>query len=143
LTSTTSGLRDGNGASADKLYERNPGTTLPSKNGQQYDQAAFSALSLFFFGIGFSKVDAIKDPNQKTKVFFYPPWSIANGLRASPLTFYYPLVQAMPNFKLSLNTKVIRAVRAGRTITGVEVETPTGARQIINLNTNGKVILAS
>jgi cellobiose dehydrogenase (acceptor) len=130
-------------ASADKLYERNPGTTLPSKDGQRYDQAAFSTLSSFFSGIGFNEVDAIKEPNQKTKVFSYPPWSIADGLRASPLTSYYPLAQAMADFKLSLNTKVIRAVRTGSTITGVEVETSIGARQIINLNTYGKVILAS
>jgi cellobiose dehydrogenase (acceptor) len=49
----------------------------------------------------------------------------------------------MSNFNLSLNTKVIRAIRNGTTITGVEVETSTGAKQIINVNDGGKVVLAS
>lgn len=51
------------------------------------------------------------------------------------------LSPAMSNFNLNLNTKVIRAVRNGTTISGVEVETSTGARQIINVNAGGKVIL--
>lgn len=49
----------------------------------------------------------------------------------------------MSNFKLTLNTKVIRAIRDGSTISGVEVEDSTGARQIINVNAGGNVILAS
>ena len=49
----------------------------------------------------------------------------------------------MSNFNLNLNTKVVRAVRNGTSISGVEVETSTGARKIINVKTGGKVILAS
>lgn len=58
---------------------------------------------------------------------------------------YLPLAQAKSNFKLQLNTKVIRAVRTNSTITGVEVELPDGTRQVIKLADpkTGKVVLAS
>ena len=49
----------------------------------------------------------------------------------------------MSNFKLTLNTQVIRAVRNGSTVSGVEVESSDGSRQIINVNDGGKVILAA
>ena len=131
-------------ASAEKLYERNPGTTQPSKDGQYYDQAAWNVLSTFLTSsLGFSQVDAIEDPNTKTKVFTHPSWSISNGLRQGPVVSYLPRAQALPNFTLSLQTKVIRVIRNGSTMTGVEVETISGARQIINLKAGGSVILAS
>lgn len=100
-------------------------------------------LSSFLGGAGYKQVDAIEEPNEKTKVFSYPPWSIINGQRAGPVVSYLPLADALPNFTLSLNTKVIRVIRSGSTMTGVEVESSTGARQIINLKTGGSVILAS
>ncbi|KAL3422294.1 GMC oxidoreductase [Phlyctema vagabunda] len=128
---------------AERLYERNPGTTLASEDGQRYDQNAFSILSPFFDAMGFSQVDAIKSPNEKTKVYSYPPWDIQDGKRAGPVKSYYPLAAAMSNFKLTLNTKVVRAVRSGSVITGVEVEDSTGARQVININDGGKVVLAA
>ncbi|KAG7130112.1 Cellobiose dehydrogenase like protein [Verticillium longisporum] len=67
---------------------------------------------------------------------------IANGLRSGPIHTDLPLAQAKPNFKLELNTKVIRAIRNNSTITGVEVENAQG-RQIINLKAGGAVILAA
>lgn len=93
--------------------------------------------------MGWSQVDAIKEPNRKTAVYSYPPWDIQDGLRAGPVKSYLPLAKALSNFELTLNTKVVRVVRSGSTATGVEVETSTGARQIINLKTGGNVILAS
>ncbi|KAI6708036.1 cellobiose dehydrogenase [Diplocarpon mali] len=68
--------------------------------------------------------------------------TIANGIRSGPIHTYLPLAQASPNFKLELNTKVIRVVRTGSLITGVEVENAAG-RQIINLKTGGAVILTA
>lgn len=130
-------------AAAERLYERNPGTTLASEDGKRYDQSAYNTLSTFFDSLGWSHVDAIESPNEKTQVYTYPPWDIVDGLRGGPVRTYYPLAQAMSNFKLTLNTKVIRAVRNGTTISGVEVEDNAGARQIINVNAGGKVILAS
>lgn len=65
-----------------------------------------------------------------------------NGLRGGPVRTYLPLAQALDNFKLELETKVIRAVRTNSTITGVEVEV-NGARETLNINPGGKVILAA
>ncbi|TVY38146.1 Cellobiose dehydrogenase [Lachnellula subtilissima] len=115
-------------ASADRLYERNPGTTLSSNDKQRYDQSAWDVLSPFFRSIGYREIDAIQSPNEKTRVFSHPPWDIQDGLRAGPVKSYLPLAKAMSNFN---------------TISGVEVEDSTGARQIINVNPGGKVILAS
>ncbi|RDW92292.1 hypothetical protein BP5796_01686 [Coleophoma crateriformis] len=131
-------------SSAAALYARNPGTTRASVDGKLYDQAAFTLLSSFFqTSLGFTEVDAIASPNSKTKVYSHPPSDALNGLRAGPVRTYLPLAQAKSNFEMSLNTKVIRAVRNGTTISGVEVETSSGARQIINLNSNGRVVLAA
>lgn len=66
-----------------------------------------------------------------------------NGLRSGPVRTYLPLAEAKDNFKLQLNTKVIRAVRTNATITGVEVEDASGSRQIIQLAQGGKVIFSA
>tara|TARA_R110002003_G_scaffold79_6_gene7048 strand:- start:9416 stop:10903 length:1488 start_codon:yes stop_codon:yes gene_type:complete len=42
-----------------------------------------------------------------------------------------------------MNTKVIRAVRTGSSVTGVEVETADGQRIIYNVNAGGSVLLAA
>ncbi|PBP21408.1 GMC oxidoreductase [Diplocarpon rosae] len=130
-------------ASAAKLYERNPGTTMASEDEKRYDMGAATVLQQYFQSLGYKHVDAIEDPDSKTAVYSYPPWDIQDGLRAGPVRSYLPLANALPNFHLTLNTKVVRVLRSGKTATGVEVEGPTGARQIINLNAGGNVVLAS
>lgn len=67
---------------------------------------------------------------------------VANGIGSGPIHTYLPLAQAKSNFKLQLNTKVIRVMRNSSTITGVELENTQG-RQIINLNHGGSVLLAA
>ncbi|KAI9648095.1 hypothetical protein NHQ30_002724 [Ciborinia camelliae] len=133
-------------SSADRLYERNPGTTNPTANSERYDQGAWNVLSSFLDNLGWSEVDAIKSPNEKTQVYSHPPWDIQDGLRAGPVKSYYPLATAMSNFKAQFNTKVIRGIRSttnSSTFSGVEVENAsTGVRQIINLKAGGKLILA-
>ncbi|KAF1997296.1 hypothetical protein P154DRAFT_402702, partial [Amniculicola lignicola CBS 123094] len=129
---------------ADRLYERNPGQTYGSIDGVRHNNQAYDVLSQFLSGEGFSSVDAVDEPNKKIDVFSHPPWSTANGLRSGPVRTYLPLAQGQSNFKLMLNTKVVRAVRSGSTITGIETESATtGARVIYNLNTGGKAILAA
>lgn len=133
-------------ASADRLYERNPGTTNPTSNSERYDQGAWNVLSSFLGGLGWSEVDAIQSPNKKTQVYSHPPWDIQDGLRAGPVKSYYPLATAMSNFKAQFNTKVVRGIRStanSTTFSGVEVEnSSTGVRQIINLKAGGKLVLA-
>jgi cellobiose dehydrogenase (acceptor) len=128
---------------ADRFYERNPGQTYGSMDGVRYNNQAWDVLSGFFASNGFSETDAIEKPNEKQNVFSHPPWNLADGLRSGPVKTYLPMVQDLSNFKLELNTKVIRAVRNGSTISGIETETSSGARVIYNLNAGGKVLLAA
>ncbi|KAG9522168.1 FAD/NAD(P)-binding domain-containing protein, partial [Aureobasidium melanogenum] len=129
-------------ASAESFYERNPGTISPSKDGQRYDQGAYDVLSTFFTSNGWSSVNALEEPNKKTDVFSHPPWNIQDGLRAGPVLTYLPLAKSKKNFHVQLNSTVIRAVRESSFVTGVEVELQDGSRQIINVKTGGKVVLA-
>jgi cellobiose dehydrogenase (acceptor) len=82
------------------------------------------------------------DCNSKKDVFSYPPLNTANGLRDGPVRSYLPLAQNQKDFKLMLRTKVIRAVRHGPVISGVETETSTGDRIIYNVKAGGSVVFA-
>ncbi|KAL1637316.1 hypothetical protein SLS58_009325 [Diplodia intermedia] len=130
-------------SSAEAFYERNPGTTLPSADGRRYNQGVYETLSKLFKSNGWSEVDAIEEPNKKEKVFSHPPFNVKNSLRAGPVLTYLPEAQALDNFKLQLNSKVVRVMRTGSSVTGVEIENADGAAQIINLTKNGKVVLAA
>ncbi|KAL7621673.1 hypothetical protein AAE478_009000 [Parahypoxylon ruwenzoriense] len=127
---------------AERLYERNIHTLYPSADGEYYDGVLYDIASKSFESNGWTSVDAIQQPNEKHKVFSRAPCGIVNGLRGGPVRTYLPLAQSLDNFKLELHTRVIRAVRTNSTITGVEVEV-NGARETININPGGKVILAS
>ncbi|ROW06323.1 hypothetical protein VPNG_07498 [Cytospora leucostoma] len=127
-------------SSADAFYERSPGYILA--NGTGVDQGAWSVMSDFLDKQGWSQTNALENPNAKSNVYSHPPWLIEDGLRGGPIRSYLPLAQAKSNFKLSLNTKLVRVVRSNSTATGVEVELSTGNRQVINLKSGGKVILA-
>ncbi|CAO2658307.1 Nn.00g060300.m01.CDS01 [Neocucurbitaria sp. VM-36] len=128
---------------ANRVWERNPGQTYGSEDGTRYNDEAYGLLSQFFAGHGWSETDFIKDPNAKVDVFGHPPWNVADGLRSGVVKTYLPLAQDLSNFKLMMNTKVVRAVREGSTVTGVEVETEDGQRIIYKVNAGGSVILAA
>lgn len=130
-------------AAADRLYERNPGTTSPTDNNEYYDDLAFTVLSSYLDKQGWSEVDSIEQPNKKTDVYSRPAWSIANHLRAGPARTYMPYAQALDNFSLQLETKVIQVKRTGSTITGVLTQATDGSQQLINVNAGGKVVLAA
>jgi cellobiose dehydrogenase (acceptor) len=129
-------------SSAAAFYARTPGYMLA--NGTGVDMGAFDVMSGFLAKQGWSQTNALEKPDAKDKVFTQPPWLIQDGLRGGPIRSYLPLAQSNKNFKLSLNTKLVRVVRKGATATGVEVELPGagGNRQIINLRPGGKVVLA-
>ncbi|KAJ4350515.1 uncharacterized protein N0V89_009136 [Didymosphaeria variabile] len=131
-------------ASADKLYERNPGQNYGSEDGVRYNDEAYGVLSKFLGSNGFSETDLIDgDNNARQDVYGRPPWDLKNGMRAGPVRNYLPEAQKLDNFELMLNTKVVRAVRNGTTISGVETESEAGERVIYNINAGGKVILSS
>lgn len=129
---------------ADRVYERNPGQTYGSEDGLRYNNEAYNVLSEFLAANGWTDTDFIDgNHNARVDAYGYPPWNLANGLRSGVVHTYLPVAQTLPNFKLMLNTKVIRAVRNGSAVTGIETESSTGARVIYNVNAGGSVILSS
>lgn len=128
---------------ADRLYERNPGTTQPSDDGIYYNDLAFTVLSSYLKTDGWSEVDSIESPNEKTKAYSRPAWSIKDHLRAGPARTYMPFAQALDNFTLKLDSKVVQVKRNGSSVTGVLTEGSDGSQQLINLNSGGKVVLAA
>ncbi|KAI4721215.1 FAD/NAD(P)-binding domain-containing protein [Aureobasidium sp. EXF-10727] len=129
-------------SAAEKVHSRNPGSTNPSADGIHYDQTSYNTFADFFNTQGYTHADAIAEPNSKHNTYSHAPYNVKDGLVAGPVLTYLPLAQALPNFKLQLHTKVVRAVRTGSTVSGVEVEV-NGQRQMINVNAGGRVILAS
>lgn len=128
---------------ADRLYERNPGTTLPSDDGKYYNDRTFKVLSGYLSAKGWKEVDSIKEPNEKHLVYSRPSWSIKNHMRAGPARTYMPFAQDLPNFTLKLETKVIQPIRSGSKITGVLTQAADGSKQIIKVKAGGKVVLAA
>ncbi|KAJ5970830.1 uncharacterized protein N7479_000748 [Penicillium vulpinum] len=130
-------------SAADRLYKRNPGTTLPSADGKRYDQGLYSVLSKFFSGLGWKSVDMIAEPNEKHQIYSHPAWNVQNQMRAGPVRTYLPAAAKLDNFHLALRTKVIRLVRSGSQVIGVEVQTASGRSQIITVAPHGRVVLAA
>ncbi|KAF3395743.1 hypothetical protein F1880_007298 [Penicillium rolfsii] len=128
---------------AERLYSRNPGTILPSTDGKRYDQGAYTVLSKFFNKLGWKSVDMISQPNEKHKVYSYPSWNIKDLVRAGPLRTYLPIAQKSKNFDMHLGVKVLRVVREGSWVTGVELQTSSNKTEIIKLAHNGRVVLAA
>lgn len=130
-------------AAADRLYERNPGTTQPTDNDEYYNDLAYTVLSSYLGLEGWEEVDSIESPNEKNMVYSRPAWSIQDHLRAGPARTYMPYAEALDNFSMKLETKVIQVKRNGSSITGVLTQASDGSQQIINVNAGGKVVLAA
>lgn len=128
---------------ADRLYERNPGTTQPSDDGVHYNDLAYTVVSSYLSTQGWKEVDSIESPNEKHMAYSRPAWSISNHLRAGPARTYMPHAMAFDNFSLKLETKVVQVKRTGSQVTGVLTEATDGSQQIINLNAGGKVVLGA
>jgi cellobiose dehydrogenase (acceptor) len=131
-------------AASERLYSRNRGTTLPSADGKLYEQGLYNSLSKVLGRFGYQSVDMIEQPNERHEVFSHPSWNVKNQLRAGPLRTYLPLAQERGNFELRTGTKVIRVVRDGSKVTGVEIEAATGSSEteIVSIKPNGRVVLA-
>ncbi|PVI00329.1 carbohydrate-binding module family 1 protein [Periconia macrospinosa] len=130
-------------ASAELHYARNPGTTHPSADGKFYDYGVYDVLSKNLAAAGWNYADSNKSPDDKEKSYGQAAINVLNGRRAGPVGTYLPLMQGKSNFKLLLETMVLRAVRTNSSITGVETQDKAGKRTIYNVSPNGKVILAA
>ncbi|KAK7432018.1 hypothetical protein QQZ08_001308 [Neonectria magnoliae] len=129
--------------SAETLFERMPGTILASADGKRYNDAAFDAMSKFLDSNGWAEVNALENVEAKDQIYSHPPWLISNGLRGGPVRSILPDAEALPNFNLELNAKVLRAVRKGGIITGVELELSDGSREIVKLEKGGSLVLSA
>ncbi|RGP76201.1 cellobiose dehydrogenase [Fusarium sporotrichioides] len=134
---------DGVSEVAKSVFERMPGSILPSADGKRYDDGAFEVMSKFLENNGWDEVNALDNVEAKDKIFTHPPWLISNGLRGGPVRDILPDAEALDNFSLQLHAKVLRVVRKGPIITGVEVEHEDSSREIIKLSKGGSVILSS
>jgi cellobiose dehydrogenase (acceptor) len=128
---------------ADRLYKRNPGTISPSADGKHYDQGLYNVLAKFFNKLGWKSVDMITQPNEKYQVYSYPAWNIKDQKRAGPVRTYLPEAEKSHDFDLELGAKVIRVVRNGSEVTGVEVQLASGKTEIVSLADNGRVVLSA
>ncbi|CAG9990994.1 unnamed protein product [Clonostachys byssicola] len=128
---------------AQRLYERNPGSNTPSADGERYDPGMYDIFSTFLNKLGWRLTDMSEQANDKHMVYSHPTWNIKNSKRAGPVRTYLPLAQQRDNFSLRLGTTVIRLVREGSRVTGVEVQGSNGTREIINLSKNGRVVLSA
>ncbi|KAH8662477.1 cellobiose dehydrogenase [Xylariales sp. PMI_506] len=128
---------------AERVYALNPGSMLPSADGQRYDQGMYEVVSEFFDAEGWSSVNQVEQPNEKHAVYSYPNWDVGNQLRVGPTRTYLPLAEELDNFTLKLNTTVRRVIRSGTSATGVEIKTSDGSIETVSLADGGKVVLAA
>ncbi|KAL3458224.1 FAD/NAD(P)-binding domain-containing protein [Aspergillus heterothallicus] len=129
---------------AERLYARNPGSSVPSEDGKLYDQGVYSSLSTFFDKLNWTSVDMSAQRNEKFQTYSHPVWNVKDYKRAGPLRTYLPLAQQRDNFSLRMGALVTRVLRSGSRVTGVEiVNAATNATESIHLAPNGKVILSA
>ena len=59
-------------SSAERFYERNPGTTRPSTDGKYYDNAVWDVLSKELSAAGWEQADTNDEPDAKFQIYSYP-----------------------------------------------------------------------
>ncbi|KAH7092886.1 hypothetical protein BKA62DRAFT_722227 [Auriculariales sp. MPI-PUGE-AT-0066] len=126
---------------AEKVYAQNPPTEISSEDGKLYDQSTYQALAKALAPNGWRNTSSINDVEDKDKVYQHPPMNVADGIRSGPVQTYLPNVRDLDNFELMLDTYVVRAVRNGGLITGIETRNGSTAT-IYQVNAGGKVIFA-
>jgi cellobiose dehydrogenase (acceptor) len=57
---------------AERLYARNPGTTLPSKDGKYYDNEVYTVMEEFLKSNGWNYADSIQSPDDKNRSYGRP-----------------------------------------------------------------------
>ncbi|PYH79602.1 FAD/NAD(P)-binding domain-containing protein [Aspergillus uvarum CBS 121591] len=131
-------------AGADRLYARNPGSSVPSADGKLYDQTLFTTLSTFFNNLNWTATDMSAQRNEKFQTYSHPVWNIKDYKRAGPVRTYLPLALQYPNFSLRMGALATRVIRNGSLVTGVEiVNVATNQTETIPLAPGGRVVLSS
>lgn len=141
-----SGWRSGdmNGAIS-RVFQKIPGTYIPSKDGKTYLRQGFNALASALSSAGWTSVDANAAPASKNKAYSQTPYMFSNAERGGPMATYLVEASQRSNFKLLMNTAVKRVVRTGGTASAVELEAQTadGKCGTVKLNAKGRIILSA
>lgn len=130
---------------ANKVFARIPSTTTPSQDGQRYGQDLYNLMYNVLQPRGWTPIDANSQPNMKNRTFHHTPYMYSGGQRGGPLATYLVTAKARSNFRLFVSTAVVKLNRNAGQITGVVTEStgPGGQRYLINVNTNGRVVLSA
>ena len=141
-----SGWRSGDMQGAiNRVFQKIPGTYVPSKDGKTYLRQAFNTLASALSSAGWTSVDANNSPASKNKAYSQTPYMFSNGERGGPMATYLVEASKRSNFKLLTNTGVKRIVRTGSKATGVELEAQNSAGKCgtVNLSAKGRVIVSA
>jgi cellobiose dehydrogenase (acceptor) len=127
------------------VFERIPGTYIPSTDGKLYRQEGFHVLASGLNKTGYTEVVANDVPELKNRTFGHTTYMYSNGERGGPLATYLVSALSRQNFNLWTNSAVRRAIRTGGKVTGIELEclNSGGYSGNVNINPGGGVIFAA
>ncbi|KAJ4291666.1 hypothetical protein N0V90_009561 [Kalmusia sp. IMI 367209] len=135
--------------STDKVFQRIPGTTIPSTDGKLYLQQGFDRVTKGLDAAGFKQLDKPNDyPDQKNLTYGHATFFIEHAERQGPLRTYLETAYARKDkFTLYTSTNARRLVRTKGHVTGVELECLNGApgkSGVVNVTPGtGRVIVAA
>ncbi|KAI1421789.1 cellobiose dehydrogenase [Xylaria sp. FL1777] len=109
-------------APTDRVFERIPGTTIPSTDGKLYLQQGFSMLTSGLNASGWKSIVPNDHPDQKNFTYGHATHMFSNGERNGPLATYLVSASKRKEFTLWMNTTAKRVVRTGGHATGIEIE---------------------
>lgn len=133
-------------AAVDRVWNRIPGTTRPSQDGELYLSQGYEIVSGGLAAAGWNQVDVYADPNSKRKAYTETPYMFEGGERGGPLATYLASASARDNFDMWTNTQATRLVREGGHATAVEVEPYAGEGYVGTVQLTpgtGRVVVSS
>ncbi|KAI0394499.1 cellobiose dehydrogenase [Xylariaceae sp. FL0594] len=135
-------------AATDRVFERIPGTTVPSTDGKLYLQQGFDVLASGLDASGWKYITPNEHPEEKNRTYGHATHMFSNGERGGPLATYLISASKRKEFTLWMNTTAKRVVRTGGRATGVEIECSPKAAQghagVVSVTPGtGRVILSA
>ncbi|CAO2654539.1 Nn.00g112720.m01.CDS01 [Neocucurbitaria sp. VM-36] len=104
------------------VWNRIPGTYIPSKDGKLYLQQGFDTVTQGLEAGGFKYVVPNDHPDQKNLTYGHSTFFLENAERHGPIATYLVTAMKRKNFALWTNTVARRLTRTGGHIIGVELE---------------------
>jgi cellobiose dehydrogenase (acceptor) len=129
----------------DAIEELSPYTETPSADGEYYLLEAFDIVSSALEGVGYA-FETLNDQearNNKNNTFGHPPYTINDGLRASPAKTFYSEMEGRDNFKLLVNSKALFILQNQGNATGVVYQNEDGESTQVSLTDRGVVVVAA